>query len=123
MRIKLLHNYGGTLTGERRIEPGEYDATDERLFGLADYLVANGHARVVELAWFVPDGKVYTTETFTTESGASWEPPAFDYETTTVAELRAELERRGVDLNGVQGSGKNGRLTKDDLFLLLRDSE
>jgi hypothetical protein len=42
--IRVLHNYGGDNTRERRIEPGEYAADDPRLFGLADYLLANGHA-------------------------------------------------------------------------------
>lgn len=47
MRIKVLHSYRGRLTKELEIQPGEYDADDPRLFGLADYLVKNGHAVVV----------------------------------------------------------------------------
>ena len=42
--IEVLHNYGGQPTGGRRIEVGTYADTDPALFGLADYLVANGHA-------------------------------------------------------------------------------
>jgi hypothetical protein len=47
MRIQVLINYGGRNTGEQRIKPGEYDADDPRVYGIADYLVANGHARVI----------------------------------------------------------------------------
>lgn len=46
--IRVHHNYGGKLTGEQRIEAGDYAADDARLFGLADYLVTNGHAAVIE---------------------------------------------------------------------------
>lgn len=48
MKIKLLLNYGGWNTNERRILPGVYDSDDPALFGLADYLVENKHAVVVE---------------------------------------------------------------------------
>lgn len=43
--IEVLHNYGGKATNEKRIKPGVYDDDDEALFGLADYLVENGHAK------------------------------------------------------------------------------
>jgi hypothetical protein len=33
MRIKVLQNFGGAVTNERRVLPGEYDASDERLCG------------------------------------------------------------------------------------------
>jgi hypothetical protein len=42
--IQLLHDFAGRLTREQRIWPGVYDADDPTIFGLADYLVANGHA-------------------------------------------------------------------------------
>lgn len=45
--IRVLHNYGGALTNERRIAPGDYVDSDERLLGIADYLVENGHAEVI----------------------------------------------------------------------------
>lgn len=48
MRIEVLKNFGGVLTNEKRILPGVYDSSDPRLFGVADYLVEHGHARVVE---------------------------------------------------------------------------
>ncbi len=44
MHIQVLHNYGGRLTHERRILPGVYADDDPRIFGLAQYLVDNGHA-------------------------------------------------------------------------------
>lgn len=43
-RIRVLINYGGKDTNERRIEPGEYDLNDERLFGVGERLLANGQA-------------------------------------------------------------------------------
>lgn len=42
--IEVLINYGGAPTEGRRILPGVYADDDAALFGLADYLVANGHA-------------------------------------------------------------------------------
>lgn len=48
MRIKVLINYGGFNTNEKRILPGEYDADDPCVFGIADYLVENGHAVVTQ---------------------------------------------------------------------------
>jgi len=48
MKINVLRNYGCWNTNERRILPGVYEAGDERLFGLAEYLVDNGHAVVTE---------------------------------------------------------------------------
>jgi hypothetical protein len=47
MRIKVLDSYRGRPSKELEIQPGEYDADDPRLFGLADYLVTNGHAIVL----------------------------------------------------------------------------
>lgn len=48
--IEVLHNYGGQPTGGQRIEAGTYADTDPALFGLADYLVANGHAVRLEVS-------------------------------------------------------------------------
>ena len=50
MRIRLDGSYRGRPSKELEILPGEYDAEDPRLFGLADYLVKNGHAVVVATA-------------------------------------------------------------------------
>ncbi len=48
MKIKILRNYGGTRTRERRILPGVYEAGDSALFGLEDYLLEIGEAQVVD---------------------------------------------------------------------------
>lgn len=48
MTIRVLHNYGGRNTKEQRILPGEYAIDDPALFGVADYLVENGHAVAVQ---------------------------------------------------------------------------
>lgn len=48
MRIQVLHDYRGQKTGQELIRKGEYDAVDPRVYGIADYLVNNGHARVLE---------------------------------------------------------------------------
>jgi hypothetical protein len=47
MTIEVLTNYGGKNTRERRILPGVYEDGDERLFGLSQYLVTHGFARVI----------------------------------------------------------------------------
>jgi len=46
-QLRLLHDYRGSRTGERIIAEGIYDVDDPALMGLADYLVTNGHARVL----------------------------------------------------------------------------
>jgi len=48
MRIKLNSYYIGWKTNERKIAPGIYDVNDDAIFGIADYLIRNGHAVVVE---------------------------------------------------------------------------
>ncbi len=47
MRILLLHDYRGNKTGGELVKRGEYDSDDPRVYGLAQYLVDNGHARVL----------------------------------------------------------------------------
>lgn len=42
--IRVLHNFGGAVTNEKRILPGVYEDDDERLFGVGEYLITNGHA-------------------------------------------------------------------------------
>ena len=42
--IHLTHSYQGKLTKEQPINPGVYRRDDPKLFGLATYLVDNGHA-------------------------------------------------------------------------------
>lgn len=59
--IRVLQNYGGYNTNERRILPGEYDDNDPRLFGIGDYLVQHGHAVRVSLTT-APGGEVLVIE-------------------------------------------------------------
>ena len=47
MKIRVLTNFGGVLTNEKRIVEGVYDSEDPKLFGIADYLVKHLHAVVV----------------------------------------------------------------------------
>lgn len=47
MKIKMLENYGGVRTNERRILPGVYDSNDARLFGLTEFLLQTGKAIIV----------------------------------------------------------------------------
>ncbi len=58
--VRVLHNYGGHVTNDRRIEPGLYSEDDPRLFGVGDYLIENGHA---ELAGVLPDPEPVAEET------------------------------------------------------------
>lgn len=105
MKIQVLHNYGGKLTKEQRILPAIYDTTDERLFGLADYLVINRHAIIVEYdtAWtgtvssftsvdtqFVDNALTVTTQEGNTIPDTVLETP--DYEALTLDELRHLLQ-------------------------------
>lgn len=75
MRLfRVLHNYGGHVTAERRIEPGLYAEDDPRLFGVGDYLLQNGHA---ELAGVLPDPEPMADETTPpTDDTDGEEPPA-----------------------------------------------
>lgn len=48
MKIKVLINFGGTLTKERRILPGIYEDNNPVLFGVANYLLEHGFAVPVD---------------------------------------------------------------------------
>jgi len=43
-QVRVLHNYQGMPSQNQTIVADDYAPDDERLFGLADYLVENGHA-------------------------------------------------------------------------------
>lgn len=45
--IRLNNVYQGKLTNEQPILPGNYAENDTCLFGLADYLLQNGHAAII----------------------------------------------------------------------------
>ena len=44
MNVHVLKGYRGRPSNEQFIPPGVYSDDDERLFGLAAYLIENGHA-------------------------------------------------------------------------------
>lgn len=46
-RVQVLRLYQGRRTNEQPIQPGLYESDDPALYGLADYLVENGHAILV----------------------------------------------------------------------------
>lgn len=47
LTIRLKRVYQGRPSNEQPIRPGDYNETDPRLFGLAHYLLQNGHAEIV----------------------------------------------------------------------------
>lgn len=72
--IRVLINFGGRITREQRIPPGEYVENDPRLLGVADYLLANGHAIVVGRVDEPPKGEQPEDEQPTDEPPED-EPP------------------------------------------------
>lgn len=135
MKLHLRINYGGARTNEQRIPPGDYDADDERLFGLAGYLVDNGHAVWVdaptldasELPAPEPDAPALATlsheEAMARMGRAEPEPEAPTYAEMTIAALMALCEARGIDLSAVKGSGAQGRLLKEDYIAVLEGDD
>jgi hypothetical protein len=126
-RIRVLENYGGSQTNERRILPGEYEVGDPALFGLEDYLVNNQrkavYVEVPVIDW--PDDGL-TDEDLTEEANEAIQALGAedaDYERQTIDDLRAEIERRGIDLDGFEGTGANGRLIKADLVNILEGDD
>lgn len=96
MKVQVLHNYGGARTQERRILAGTYEHDDERLFGLAAYLIANGHA-----LGEVPYDELVANDTYATFDGLTITVDAVipndilrtpDYNDLTMDELRKLLE-------------------------------
>lgn len=55
MRIKLLADYRGRLSGEQFYPAGEYDAPDQMPQEVAEGLVAHGRAELVEQAQPEPE--------------------------------------------------------------------
>ena len=45
------------------------------------------------------------------------------YSAMSAAELHAEIERRGIDVGGVKGSGKRGALTTEDMIFILEGDD
>lgn len=107
-RIHVLHGWRGDTA--QVILKGDYDAEDPRLFGKADYLVANRHAEVIEdasvaevisdeAAAELPDAEVEIAE----------DKPAI--EDMSLAELKDEATKLGLPFNS--------RATKADLIALI----
>lgn len=57
MRIKLLADYRGRLSGEQFYPAGEYDAPDQMPQEVAEGLVAHGRAELLEQAQPEPEPK------------------------------------------------------------------
>ena len=86
--IRVFNNYGGRRTHEQRIPAGDYSEDDPRLFGLADYLIENGHA--------VQVGGASDT--------AELEPAPSD-ERQAVSEALAEESAQGVSISKRRRNG------------------
>lgn len=138
MNIRLKHEYRGWKSKERLIPAGDYDENDERLFGIAQYLVDTGLAVYVDenpAALIEPEAEtfidMYSYDTPDFEQlprGDDTEPldgdgNTLDYDDMTVDELRAECTARGIDLDDMDGSGANGNLLKADLVEVLRGDD
>lgn len=114
--IDVFHDYSGRRTAERPIYAGVYDATDPALYSLAEYLVANGHARVM-------DEPELDSET-PIEQDAEPVVEASPYDNLTVAELKDEIDKRDIDLKDGAGSGSKGAWVRADLVgVLVSDDE
>lgn len=133
MKINLLRNYGGWNTHEQRIEPGVYDADDGRLFGLAAYLIENGHAVAVieesgndqsnNLPYTVTEIQSATRTIDADLSGTPiphTETDEYPYEQWSFNDLRAEITWRQISKDTIARSGKNGAANKEDLIEALR---
>lgn len=112
MRIEVKNNYGGSLTKERRILPGEYDSEDPALFGLADYLLEHGHAitaiEIASIQTVIPSISITTSDVVPTTVGV---PRGV----ITLAELEQEQETPEVveDDNQPEEEPKRGRRKKE----------
>jgi hypothetical protein len=84
--IKVLINFGGKITNERRILPGVYEDNDPALFGLGEYLIANKQAVWVDAA---PD---------------SWVLPINDQIAALEAEVEAQVDAEiEAEINYIEG--------------------
>jgi hypothetical protein len=95
-RLYVLRNYGGATTGGGRIEPGEYAADDPALYGLADYLVENGHAYWLSDSddALMAVGHHESLGTLTAVGDSE------SLDALSIRELRALAAERGIDLAG-----------------------
>lgn len=79
--IRVIHNYGGADTHDRRILPGIYEIGDPRLFGVAQILLEDGHAVPFEVGAEAP---APTPSAVESDSFAVVEVPAPAAETESV---------------------------------------
>lgn len=132
MTIQLLTAYRGRRTQEKIIPAGTYADDDKRLMGLADYLVETGHARRLSgettnappapstNAEQVAEALLHRAEGVSDETPPSAAHPTPDYDSVSPDDLKAEIERVGISLSGVKGTGAHGRLLKPDLIAILK---
>jgi hypothetical protein len=109
--IRVLRNYGSVALGKKRIEPGDYAEDDPRLFGQADYLVANGHA--VDLS--APSAQELELEIDALYDGVEQEDP----EVASLDDLNKDEIRERLDELGIT---YNARRSADSLRELLKDN-
>jgi hypothetical protein len=69
-QVRVWHNYQGMPSQNQTVVAGDYAPDDERLFGLADYLVKNGHAE-----WIGADEPVAEAQPITDRSDEPTAPP------------------------------------------------
>jgi len=104
MPIRVLHDFGGAVTGYRRISPGEYGDGDARLFGATSELLTGGHAVLVvgpaPLKAFTPEPQ--------TEEQLEPEPVEVVEDTEPAAELEPAPEPE--ELPNLPVRGKGGRV-------------
>lgn len=106
----LLPGHYARAGDTRAIAPGEYDIDAPALHGWGGYLVKTGHATVIPV---VEPPQAETPPVVEPPSAET--EPAFDPHAATMFELATMLASLGVDLNTIEGSGKDGNLLKADL--------
>lgn len=131
-KLEVTDGYVSARTQERVIWPGEYDSSDERLFGLASFLVRVGRAR------WLGDPEPEAVEADSSEGdpepelegGVRWTHAPDDdtmpatYAEATNPELEAEIKARDIKLVPGGGSGANGAYIHDDYVdMLITDDE
>lgn len=87
MRIKVNQTYTGRRSKEQTIFPGVYEVGDERLFGLAEYLVKDQRKAVYLEPETATTGGTDSVTFAVVEAGA--EPP---YEVVPPPETEPEVE-------------------------------
>ena len=99
--IHLPNVYQGKLTNEQPIPPGNYAEDDQRLFGLADYLVANGHAVVIS------EDEAAITEALRIESETQLEAEQLQRQAELLA--NADMNRADHDAALVNPRGRKNK--------------